>query len=200
MRKRYMLLAAFVLVVAVLAFGAVGSGAWFSSTATLDNNTLAAGTLKVTITQEGSQALPFHLTNLEPGTWVPVPLVALGAFNNPNPASTLPCKYQLSFTGLNVTSGPADLASKIHVRIRHTFAGTADPPSWPIVMEGTLDSIILQSTLTAGIVGGGILNPNNTHVYKLEFELDPYADNTYQGAALSLDFKVDAYQVLDPIF
>jgi len=202
-RKRYLLAVTVLVVVGVAIFGVASSGAWFSDTYKLENNTLAAGTLNVEIRSEGGTTIPLNVQNMVPGEWQPIGTVfQLGMYNLNSPASTIPCKYQMTFSGVvNDPASPA-LAGVLQVRVRHTFAGTNPPPpeAWPVVYEGAFNSFLIRSTLTPGIVGGGILNINNTHVYVFEFKINDSAGNEYQGASTTFDLQLDAFQVNDPIF
>jgi hypothetical protein len=199
-RKRY-LLAGIVLVVAiVMSIGVATSGAWFTDSYAIENNTLGAGTLQVEIRSEGGTVIPLNIANMQPGEWKPIGTVfQLGMFNLPNPTSTLPCKYQMTFTDV-VNNGAANLSDVLVVRVRHTFAGTPNPAAWPVVYTGSFNSFLLRSTVTPGIVGGGILNPNNTHVYVFEFKIDENAGNAYQGTSTQFDLTLTGFQVNDPVF
>jgi predicted ribosomally synthesized peptide with SipW-like signal peptide len=198
-RKRYLLAATVLVVVAVLAVGAATSGAWFTDVDVVENNTLGAATLDVDIRSEGGTAIPLAVANMQPGEWKPIGTVfQLGMYNMNTPASDIPCKYVISFQGIQDTG--ANLSDVLLVRVRHTFAGTANPAGWPVVYEGPFETFLIKSTVTPGIVGGGILNINNTHVYVFEFKIADAADNTYQGASTSFNLQLNAYQVADPVF
>jgi hypothetical protein len=198
MRKRYLILGIVVLVAIIALAGTIGTGAFFTSTAQVQNNTLASGTLKVQINSEGGTAIPLNVQNLEPGVWLPIGQVyELGMYNTG--LSTIPCKYQMTFKNL---VDPNGLTGKINVRVRHTFAGTPNPAAWPVVWQSSFAGFNMLSTLPqqGTIVGGGILGVNITHVYVFEFQLDPSADNSYQALTATFSLQMDGYQVGDPIF
>ena len=196
MRKRYLIGAVVLALAAVLVVGVATSGAWFTAQDTQAGNTIGAGKLAVDIRAESGTTLPMVLSNMQPGEWKPIPEFALGMYNLNSPASTLPCKYRISFANV-VPTGAANLNNVLTVRVRHTFAGT--PGTWPVVYEGPFDSFLFRSTLD-GAIGGGILNPNITHVFKFEFKIAESAGNEYQGTSVAFNVVLDAFQVNDPVF
>jgi predicted ribosomally synthesized peptide with SipW-like signal peptide len=198
MRKRYLIVGILVVIAIIALVGTLGTGAFFTSTAQVQNNTLASGTLKVQINSEGGTAIPLNVQNLEPGVWLPIGQVyELGMYNTG--LSTIPCKYRMTFQNLVDANG---LTSKINVRVRHTFAGSPNPAAWPIVWQGSFSSFDMKSTAPqmGTIVGGGILGVNITHVYVFEFQLDTTADNSFQNLTATFSLQMDGYQVADPIF
>ena len=69
--RRRLILAGFLslLLIASLATGMLGSGAWFSDTETSNGNTFTAGTLDLTLDgQNGTNIVKFTLCNLRPGS------------------------------------------------------------------------------------------------------------------------------------
>ena len=60
-----------VLLVAVLAIGLFGTGAWFSSQVQSTNNSLTAATLSLTANGGSGTTQSYVLTNLKPGDWAP---------------------------------------------------------------------------------------------------------------------------------
>lgn len=69
MKKKFLLGTLSLLLIGILAFGLVGSGAWFTSTAPSTNNSLTAGTLTLNVNGQSTQTQGFTATNLKPGDW-----------------------------------------------------------------------------------------------------------------------------------
>jgi hypothetical protein len=206
-KKKY-LLAMTVLGVAVVAvFGMATSGAWWTDTYAIADNTLASSGngFNVEIRPEAGTTLPIHVEDLTPCEWTDPSVV--GVFNLPD--SSCPVKYRLSFT--NIVDDPAwpALSKVLCVRVHHYFAPYATSGPWvedsTIVYEGPFRHFVLNSTddpfgTSEGpeIVSGGVLDPNITHVYAFEFQINSHAGNKSQCASTTFDLQVDAYLLNDP--
>lgn len=202
--KRMLVAAILVAAVAIMAFGALGTGAWFSDSATVAGNTLAAGKLQIELRDGNAAPIAVNVQNMAPGDdYKPVGgTFELAAYNNgtePNPASTLPLKYKMSFTDV-VPSGAADLRNVLMVKVMGWFPGMGTP--FIQVFEGTWNEFVIYSTLNDIVnnYNGGILDVQNTHEYQLQFKIASSAGNEYQGAALNFTMLIEAFQVADPIF
>jgi hypothetical protein len=113
MRRRYIFGAALTLVLAaVMAFGAIGSGAWFTDTVTLTGNKVEAGTM--TMELSGILASP---ANMAPGDHY-----ELGTLTLRNTGS-LP--YKLRFK-METTEGE-ELADQLDVTLSSSLLGTFKP-------------------------------------------------------------------------
>lgn len=66
-RKRIIGLAVVLCMVIIIAFGAIGTGAWFSDQETSNNNAIAAGTLDMTIDGVNTNVIKFNVANAQPG-------------------------------------------------------------------------------------------------------------------------------------
>lgn len=68
MLKKWMLIFP-VVIVGVMAFGLIGTGAWFTDTATVADNTVTASTLNLKINGQEDAVQTYSLSNLSPGAW-----------------------------------------------------------------------------------------------------------------------------------
>ena len=204
--KRMLVAAVVLAAIAIMAFGAISTGAWFTDTDTVANNTLAAGKLDIDLRDAvgSGTVLPINVANMAPSEddWVPVgPAFAMNVYDQNTPVSTLPAKYRFSFVNI-VPTGAANLNDALRVRLYHGFGGSpfsGDP--W-IVWEGSFNAFVFQSThpMMNTVLNDGIVPVNGSHVYQFKFHLDENAGNAYQGASVQFDLKVDAFQEADPVF
>ncbi len=166
-------------VVSLAAFGA--TRAYFSDQDTVLGNTITTG--KVDIDLRGTASTTFHLTGLMPGVWTQP--MQLEIYNLGN---SYPVKYRM--TDRFVSNTVPNFYNKINLRVRHTYAGTENPAEWPVKFTGKLADLSLDSSSSIS----EILGSNITHVYYLEFQLDPSTGNSYMGASATFDLLVDAIQ------
>jgi hypothetical protein len=173
----------------ILAFGVVGSGAWFTDQAVIADNTVGTGMLSVDIREESSVAQPFQVGDLKPGgEWQgPFPF---GIYND----GKMPLVYSISS---NVTDDPSGLAAFVNVRLIPYHGGPVTPGcDDEAAFEGTLPE--LAASISDSITGHEALDPNITHTWKLCFQLDDEADAEAQGATATFDIVVDAKQTDAP--
>ncbi len=175
--------------VAALAVGA--TGAYFTDQETVAGNTFTAG--KVDIDIRGACSSPQTFSNMAPGVWTAP--CEYQIYNQNTPVSTLAVKYR--FYDSKVSESVVNYYNKINVIVRHTHAGTPNPGSWPIVYQGQLKNLMVDSTSTSGIISTS-LGVNNTHVYYMEFQLHSSTGNAYQSATATADFVFDATQTNNP--
>lgn len=170
--------------VVITAMVTIASGATysvFSDTETVEANTFSAGEVDIEIRGEGSGAQNFE--GMAPGAWTdPV------EYNIYNLSYSLPVTY--GFNASKVSQTEAGMYGNINVRVRHTYAGTDNPESWPVVYEGSLKNMEISSSDSISEV----LGTNITHVYYLEYQLDSGAGNQYQGDSVSFDLNFNATQ------
>ncbi len=174
----------------VLISGVVGTSAWFTSQAT-DPVTATAGKLHVSF--NGADATSITISNMAPGEWTN----PYEVFVYNSAPGTLPLKYRLTsaFTG-----GDAAMFNKLNVRVHHTYCGTANPGSWPVVWgDGALNALDVRSNSSAGIIANP-LDVNITHCFYYQFMLDTSAGNDYQGDSATFNLVVDGAQPADPTF
>ena len=132
----------------------------------------------------------FSIGNMAPGVWS-----APERLDIYNSGSTIPVKYRLSAAANSESVG--GFSDKIIVRVRHTYAGTANEGSWPIVYQGKLKDLVVDSTATAGIISSS-LGVNITHCFVWEFKVDESAGNIYQNANAQFTVNFDAAQTNNP--
>ncbi|MGH8913755.1 MAG: hypothetical protein ACRDZM_04470 [Acidimicrobiia bacterium] len=183
LQRRLIVLVAGALV-GLMAFGALGSAAWFTSQDQVLDNTIEAGTLDVQVFGG-----PFHLENLAPGGPWEGPYV----FEIRN-QGTLPALYDISAGG--ITQTVPGFKNKVNVRLYTNFSsGTfGDACEGILVYEGALPGLAGSSTSNAW--GNDFLAPNGgwTDPWKICFQLDGSAGNQFQGAEATFDILVDGYQ------
>lgn len=175
------------LTIAIVAAIAVGAtGAYFTDQEVVANNTFTAGRVDIDI--RGACSTPQTFTGMAPGVWT-----APCEYQIYNLAHSLPVKYM--FEASKVSQTELDMYDLMNVIVRHTFAGTPDPSSWPIVYQGPLNGMSINSIDDAI---ADTLGTNITHVYYLQFQLDPSAGNEYQGDSVVFDLIFDATQADNP--
>lgn len=188
MIKRIIASLAMVALTGALTIGA--ARAYFTDQETVS---FAMDAAKVNIKINGVASVPITLGNLQPGIWSPQQ--KLEVYNQNTPLSTVSVKYR--FQDLFGSQSVAGLYDKLNVRVRHTFAGTPNPGSWPVVYNGPLKDLLVDSTVTPGMVAAS-LGVNITHVFYFDFELDTTAGNTFQGSNATFSLVFDATQTNNP--
>jgi predicted ribosomally synthesized peptide with SipW-like signal peptide len=188
--KRLLISALIVLGVGTFAIGA--TLAFFTDQEEVLGNTIQTGSLDFDL--RGDASTTFTLTNLVPGGDFTTPM-RLDVYNQNTPVSTVPIKYR--FYDRFGTESVSGLYNKMNVIVRHTFAGTSNPEAWPIVYQGKLKNMVVDSTSTPGVIAS-TLGVNITHVYYLQFQLDSSAGNQYQNANATFDIVADATQSTNP--
>jgi predicted ribosomally synthesized peptide with SipW-like signal peptide len=171
-------------IVATIAIGA--TGAFFSDSEEIVGNTFTTGEIDIEI--RGSGSTPITLTGMVPDVWS-----GQYEYEVYNLANSIPVKYR--FFDRKDSESPAGFYNKLNVIVRHTYAGTPDPANWPIVYQGPLKNLLIESPADAivGTLGTGI-----THVYYMEFQLDASAGNTLQGGSATFDLMFGATQPSNP--
>jgi len=177
-------------ILAVLGLSVGISHAFFSDNVVIAGNSFTGAEFNVEVRGAGANGVT--LQDMAPGVWsAPV------EYDVYNLIDSLSAKYH--FTS-GMTSGDADFYNKLNVRVRHTFAGTPDPGSWPVIYDGPMSSLsVLSNDPALTIVGGGKLDPNITHVFYFEFQVDPSADNSFQSKSAEVNFILNATQWENPV-
>jgi len=180
------ILKSMLVIVAVAAVGVGATGAYFTDQEVVAGNTFTAGQIDIEI--RGAGSAPQIVTGMAPGVWTsPV------EYDIYNLANSLPVKYMFDATKASETEpGMYDL---MNVTVRHTFAGTPSPASWPIVYQGPLSGMDINSIDDAI---ADTLGTNITHVYYLQYQLDASAGDEYQGDSVEFDLTFDATQPGNP--
>jgi hypothetical protein len=192
------------LAAAVLAFGVVGSGAWFTDQTVVPFN---AASGKLDIRAEvgppgGSQTLydpsgvPIALTNLVPGVYNSANTRMISVQNKPAADSTLAAKYRYR-SELVTDSTPAGLWAAIVVKAETGFCVSNNITSPTVVYEGPVSGLAFTNAAHAPS-GGGNLPVNTTHCYRFSFKLDDSAGNSLQGKSATFNVIIDATQPENP--
>ncbi len=190
MRKRYLLGTVLVLV-AVMAIGAIGSGAWFTDTDTITGNQVTAGTLVLT----ASTALEAtgDTTNLEPGGG----LVTVGYFTVRNDGS-----LNMKWRGkLDAVQDPNSIGQYLYLTV--TLNPTDVPgydgnygPASPVVVVDHVCVNDLDDWNTEIVMDDPVwpFAPGDWCGYKVEVEMDSSAPNEAQGKTYEADLLIEATQ------
>ena len=185
-------------VIAIAAVAGIGAThAYFTDTATINNNIMTAGKVDIDLRQGTPMTVLLDTTQsfiggLVPGQYGPG-LFEVDVYNQGWGVSTIPVKYKFSADFVNQSVG--GFWDLLWVKVHHTFAGTSNPSAWPVVYEGLLKNLNLNSVDSAI---SPFLDPNITHVYYLEYGLDSGAGNAYQGANATFNLVVNATQSTNP--
>jgi predicted ribosomally synthesized peptide with SipW-like signal peptide len=181
----------------VIALVAGVTYAYFTDTETEENNQLYAGKVNIDLRGDGTHEILLETTQsfkggLVPGLYDPK-IFEMDVYNQGWGVSTIPVKYR--FKSEFVSQSVGGYWELLKVRVRHTYAGTANPSAWPVVYDGLLKDLNVNSIDHAI---ADYLDPNITHVYYFEYGLDSSAGNIYQGANATFNIVVDATQYNNP--
>ncbi|HSJ70834.1 MAG TPA: hypothetical protein VLA29_04210 [Acidimicrobiia bacterium] len=200
MRKALYLLLALGLL-AIAAFGVVGSAAWFTDGSTVPISATGA-TLDIraevgppggTPTYYDPTGVELSVANLAPGALSDKVMISVQ--NKPAPASTLDVKYR--YTASKTTSTPGFWAA-LNVQVEYGacvghdlgfVAGT--------IYDGPLNALSFTS-IDNDYNTGDYLAVNETHCYRFAFYLDETAGNELQGGNATFDIVIDATQPGNP--
>lgn len=173
----------------MLMFGLVGSAAWFTDQDTVP---VTGTTGQIDFKASGADAAGITLANLLPGEW-------RGPYEvnvyNQVPSTTTAVKYRMTDAFTSQTVG--GLYQLLNVNVRHTFCGTPNPATWPIVYTGPVENLEVISNVTPGVIAP-TLGLNITHCYFFQFQLDQSAGNTFQNQTVAFDLVFDATQPTNP--
>jgi len=198
--RRYLIALAGSLLLAVMAFGVIGSGAWFTDQSVVP---ISAASSKLDIRAEvGKQgggttmydptgvALP--VASLAPGVYDPGNTWMINVQNKPTADSTLSVKYR--FTA-GYVSGSGPLWDSTVVKVEKGFCVAVNTISSPTtVYEGPVKNL----SFTNADASKPNLDPNNTHCYRFSFKLPDAAGNSLQGLAGVFNIVIDATQPENP--
>jgi predicted ribosomally synthesized peptide with SipW-like signal peptide len=184
--KRFLLATLGLLLAATLGFGVVGSAAWFTDQDTIP---VTGTTGQIVFQTGGPNTAGITLSNMLPDQWSS--LYQVDVYNTAQ--STTAVKYRITdaFTSQSV----GGLYQLLNVRVRHTFCGTPTPGSWPVVYNGLLEDLDLNSIDHAI---ADTLGVNITHCFFFEFQLDDSAGNAFQNQTVAFDLVFDATQPQNP--
>lgn len=182
-----------VALVSVVAIGA--TRAYFTDTATVDDNEFTAGRLDFTLNGDMTETKSITVGPLEPGADWTGPYT-MKVYNRNLPASTMDMKYR--FDASRESQTVPGFYGLLNVKVDHGFCdgsypGDVNPTNTYI---GRLADLAWDST--ASSIGSGRLSPNITHCFAFYFQLDSSAGNQYQGAEAVVDVNVDGTQFINP--
>lgn len=170
--------------------------AYFTDTAYASND-LQAGKLDVKLNGADAAGVKIELDTtqtfkggLVPGKWVGP--YYIDVYNQGWGVSTIPVKYQWTSS---FVSGEGALYDKLNVDARHSFCGTG------VFAPATSKYVGLVKDMNLNSVDHAIadfIDPNISHCWQFYFQLDPTADNSYQGDATQFDLYLDATHEENP--
>lgn len=190
----------FISLLLILSVGAVAIGAtqaYFTDTQTVTNNIMTAGKVDIDLRGAANHRIVLDTTQsfrggLVPGSYDPT-LFNLSVYNKGWGSSTIPVKYRMS--SQFVSESKTGYWDHLLVIVRHSYAGRPDPASWPVVYEGLLKDLNVNSIDN---FIADFLEPNITHEFYFQYGLDSPAGNIYQGANAQFNIVVDATQSTNP--
>jgi predicted ribosomally synthesized peptide with SipW-like signal peptide len=172
----------------LMAFGVIGSAAWFTSQDAIEDNVVSAGTLDVQVFGGA-----FTISNLAPGgAWVGPHVFEIREHGSLN------ALYDISVG--NISQTVSGFKNKVNVRLYTDFSSGSfgDACSGILIYEGPLTG--LNGTSSDNAWSNPFLAPNDawTDPWKVCFQLDSSAGNQFQGASATFDIVVDGYQIDAP--
>lgn len=179
-------------IVSVIAIGA--TRAYFTDSATVDDNTFTAGKLDFTLNGDMTETKSIDLGPMEPG--VEYGPYEMKVYNKNLPASTMDMKYR--FDASRESQTVPGFYGKLNVRAVHGFCDGSYPGDVNPTNDftGRLADMTWDSTTDS--IGSGRLSPNITHCFAFYFELDSSAGNEFQGAGAVVDINVEGTQYINP--
>lgn len=197
--KKFLVALAGLLLLAVMAFGVIGSAAWFTDQSTVP---VSATSGKLDIRAEvgppgGSQTwydptgVPLAVSDLAPGVYAAGNTWMISVQNKPAADATLAVKYRYRTA---FVSGNADLWNNTWVKAETGFCVANNISSPTTVYEGLVNAM----AFTNADAGKGILPVNTTHCYRFSFKLADAAGNALQGKSVVFNVVIDATQPENP--
>jgi predicted ribosomally synthesized peptide with SipW-like signal peptide len=107
------------LAVAIMAFGMLGTGAWFSDTVTSTGNSLTAATLRLNVNGNRSSSQTYVLSNIAPGAW------DLGGQAILKNIGTIPGHLWYEIVNVSPADGP------LGALVYPSFQANSDGGPWP---------------------------------------------------------------------
>lgn len=200
--KKVLLAMSGLVLLAIMAFGVIGSGAWFTDQSTVP---ISAASAKLDIRAEvGKQGasptwydpsgVALTVSNLAPGVIDPANTYMINVQNKPAADSTLAVKYRYRAT---YGSGSGPLWDNTVVKVETGFCVPVNTISFPTtVYYGPVKNL----SFTNADAGKPNLDVNTTHCYRFSFKLPDDAGNELQGLAGVFNIVIDATQPENPGF
>ena len=196
----------FMSIAGALAIAGGATFAYFTDTVSSTGNSFAAGSLDINLRSEGGSA-PFNVTGMMPGESVKryVTVVNDGSEDMQWRAYISGGNGGALFGALRVTSikmKPTDFTG--YTALESAGYTVAGPDNYEILTSGpaTFNDLLTPNN---GILEWDDDNPSTEDpfkskwaaVYEVTVQMDPNADNSYNGTSWMGDLKFDAYQTDD---
>ncbi|CAG0947306.1 spore coat-associated protein N [Anaerolineae bacterium] len=165
-------------------FGLLAS-AYFTSQATVTNNTFTTGTLNLTVAPT-TAALTFN--NMAPGDAVTAPITVTNS-------GSLALRYAMTSTSTNTDS--KGLAAQMTLAIKSGVTACTNggfAASGTSIYSGTLGSALFGDPATGSQAGDRTLVASANEVLCFQATLPANSGNAYQSAATTATFTFDAEQ------
>lgn len=178
--------------VSVVGFTTVVTGAYFTDTQNVTDNTFSTGSVDLSATP-ATTVVSFG--NMAPGDTVTAPLTV-------NNAGSLQYRYSMLST---VTATTPDLAAQLDFTVKTGvttcttagFAATGSAVYGPNDLGSTAGTKIFGDAAQGAQVGDRVLNAGASEVLCLQVSLPSGTDNTYQSKSTTATFRFDAEQVVN---
>ena len=191
MRRSFILLICFCVMLAVMAFGMTGTGAWFTDQVTLENNLISTGNIDLII----SDALKLA-PSLEPGGEYQE-LLRFCARNG----GSYDMKWRGMFTSVDAPDGMAEL-----IKIRAVMNPTGLSGNYGQANSVWFTDVSAADLMTPNqfiFVDSSVsdpFKPNHMLCLSLQAKLDPSASNEIGYKTFVANLQLDATQWINPEF
>lgn len=176
MKKILGLTIAFLLIVSL---SVIGAWAYFLDTEVSTGNTLAAGTLDLSWTNESGVPLPFNVSSIAPGETVEARI----SINN---NGTLQLRYAMT---TDVVSGTT-LANQLQCRL-YDYENSID------LYNGSLSGAHIGDQSQGQQAGDRLVDGNSADYLAIEITLPADTGNEYQGLSTNVTFNFIAEQTVN---
>jgi len=176
-------------IMAVLTFGMIGTGAWFTDTATVGDNWVQTGSLDLLVEKRGE----WKVSNLEPGGDYRV----LGIFCAYNVGN-----YDMKWRGyIKVLEDNKGLQHHLQVRaIANPLEaqGTHGPQNVAVFTDVPFTTLTGWTNYILDADPIHKFNPGEEICERVEVRLLPSANNSHQNAIIIADLVINATQAINP--
>ncbi|HOG45273.1 MAG TPA: SipW-dependent-type signal peptide-containing protein [Anaerolineae bacterium] len=179
--RRCLFFAAILVLLAVLAFGAGGSGAWFTDQDTLEGLSVSTGRLAVALSGPS-----FGIGDVEPGEVCGGHDVVFS--NLASPASTLPVKYRLR---AEKTDGSDELYD--HLLVKVNWKAQSTDPLWTKRYIGPLKTMLIS-----GYPDMANVAPGSSQYWEFIYSVASDTPDSAQGESCTFSIIAEATQVSNP--
>jgi len=180
-KKLFIILATAVVFVLVLAFGAIGTNAWFTDQDKSTDNLIQAGTVNPEV-----KGASFTINNAAPDIWYG-PSNPITFFNHTD-NSTLTIKYKMSSEFVSQSIG--GFYDKINIK-----AERREGDNWVEYYNGSLNSLAIGPGQCGAMAN---LSSGHSHEWRIWLQVDKSAGNSFQGAETTFNVIFDSTQENNP--